>query len=209
MVLGLLGGCGSSGPAAPLKVTGAISIEADDTALVVLTTADSLDPLHAVTDAKVTINGVTIPASAQGGYLFQGASPVQAGADVILKIERGGTLSAQFKAPGRVVFTAPPAGSVQDPAHTIQVAWTAPAVLPDEYELSVPSTFTGGIGWSETVVPPETTSDILAYQLDAGQTGIYVKCQSVRRVTTFDGETLDGTLVQLNVRDKSDTFSTQ
>jgi hypothetical protein len=215
ILLAVASGCGSgegddgyAGPAVPLRVTGAVSIESDDRALIVLTTATS--PVDSVNDGKVTINGVTIPRSPQGGYMFQGASPVHAGDELTLRIERGVTITTTLRVPGRVEFTAPQPGSVQNASAPVHVAWNAPAALPDEYHFSVPSKFAdSSFGWSEDVLPPATSLDIPAGELKPAVSGIVILSQSVRRTSVFEGETLASSMLQVNVRAESGSFSTQ
>jgi hypothetical protein len=109
----------------------------------------------AVTDAVVTVNGISIPHCC--GNLYSGKRPeaVPAGGTLTLKVVVGDTT---FEAPGEVtptpIITAPAAGSTFASTEAINLAWSSPKD-PDQFEVCLNC-------WNNSI-------DAASYQLPGSQ----------------------------------------
>ncbi len=137
MVLLLLAACGGdSTGSTPPPAPGPILIRGGDMGDLYENFSITRDG-EPLTDATVSVNGTTIPTSATGHYNYQLPAALQAGEELVLRVEAGGDVvegrATIITAP---VFTAPTQNASVTAGQPIAVAWTA-TDDPDWYRVAL------------------------------------------------------------------------
>ena len=106
-----------------------------------------------VTDAVVTVNGVTLPHTGGGSYQGQLPAALPAGSPLNLRVSAGrATVEGTREVPEAPVVTTPVTGTVFAPTDSITVAWTS-ATTPDRFVV-VATTMLGEESFSQSFPAP-------------------------------------------------------
>ena len=115
-----------------------------------------------VTDAVVTINGVTLPASTTGGYSYDTGTFLQPGETLVLRIVQGGeTIEGRATIIGGTTMVAPVANQSITFGQPLSFAWTA-TTDPDFWRVGLTYSLAGAGNGIQDSVPRSARSRSLA-----------------------------------------------
>ena len=161
-----------------------------------------------VEDAVVSINGTVIDHFLFGTYLAIGLG-INAGDDVILEVQRGGSsVSATLQMPAKPAITAPAGGAQSEP---VPVSWTwAPATNPDMFAITVGASYTPGGALGDDYVGTELGTarahSIPDGTFDTSLSTAYVTVGAVVQTTSLTGDAAAGSAFEVSNTDQSPAF---